>query len=515
MRYMEILDIIRNAIQITGHHPFLFIGSGISKRYLNTEKWDELLKVFCTEFSGNDFQYNVYENEIDTKDYYGLQPAIASLLEKDYNRAVLTDEQYHDFRLTHKQELLNNVSALKIAISEHLSNPVFPKDNPELELLKKLAKRSISGIITTNYDTLLETLFPNFDTYIGQEELLFSNITGIGEIYKIHGSVTDARSLVLTSKDYENFEKKASYLIAKLLTIFLEYPIIFLGYSLNDRNIRNIFETISDCLSQGKLDKLKDRLIFVEYSDSESISEFSMQFKNENHVKMNRISTCDFAKIYESILSIKSKYSPAVLRYLRRDIYELANSSKPTEGIVATGFENLDTLNAADQFILGVGIGKNGHMIKAEQLYEDLVFDNQHFNPDLVVDEYLPELLKNNSGGLPMYKYLKYYQGQTFERVQNNILKYTDIDKFLNEQLRRQKSTYRKTYGPLSISKIIELEGFDSAYRKLIFLNENEIDCAELLNYLQELLKNNAQKLLHGNSELKRLIRMYDLVKYK
>lgn len=515
MRYMEILDIIRNAIQITGHHPFLFIGSGISKRYLNTEKWDELLKVFCTEFSGNDFQYNVYENEIDTKDYYGLQPAIASLLEKDYNRAVLTDEQYHDFRLTHKQELLNNVSALKIAISVHLSNPVFPKDNPELELLKKLAKRSISGIITTNYDTLLETLFPNFDTYIGQEELLFSNITGIGEIYKIHGSVTDARSLVLTSKDYENFEKKASYLIAKLLTIFLEYPIIFLGYSLNDRNIRNIFETISDCLSQGKLDKLKDRLIFVEYSDSESISEFSMQFKNENHVKMNRISTCDFAKIYESILSIKSKYSPAILRYLRRDIYELANSSKPTEGIVATGFENLDTLSAADQFILGVGIGKNGHMIKAEQLYEDLVFDNQHFNPDLVVDEYLPELLKNNSGGLPMYKYLKYYQGQTFERVQNNILKYTDIDKFLNEQLRRQKSTYRKTYGPLSVSKIIELEGFDSAYRKLIFLNENEIDCAELLDYLQEFLKNNAQKLLHGNSELKRLIRMYDLVKYK
>ena len=62
---------------------------------------------------------------------------------------------------------------------------------------------------------MLETLFPNFDTYIGQEELLFSNITGIGEIYKIHGSVTDARSLVLTSIDYVNFEKKASYLIAK------------------------------------------------------------------------------------------------------------------------------------------------------------------------------------------------------------------------------------------------------------------------------------------------------------
>ena len=83
----------------------------------------------------------------------------------------------------------------------------------------------MSGIITTNYDNLLHFLFPKFDKYIGQEELIFRNITGIGEIYKIHGSVTCPSSLVLTSKDYENFETKSAYLIAKLLTIFLEYPL--------------------------------------------------------------------------------------------------------------------------------------------------------------------------------------------------------------------------------------------------------------------------------------------------
>ena len=114
-----------------------------------------------------------------------------------------------------------------------------------------------------------------------------------------------------------------------------------------------------------------------------------------------------------------------------------------------------------------------------------------------------------------MYKYLKDYQGQTFERVQNNILKYTDIDKFLNEQLRKQKSTYHKTYGNLSVSRVIELEGSDYAYRKLIFLTEDEMNCSELLKYLQTLLKNNSPKLLHGNPELKRLIRMYDLLRYK
>lgn len=320
---------------------------------------------------------------------------------------------------------------------------------------------------------------------------------------------------MINVKDYELFEKKSSYLTAKLLTIFLEYPIIFLGYSLNDRNIRNIFSIISDCLSQQKLDKLKNQLIFVEFSNDETISEFSMQFDNNNNIKMHRIATSDFSKVYESVLAIPSKYNPAVLRYLRRDIYELANSAKPTERIIATGFENLDDISQADKFILGIGIAKNGHVIKAGQLYEDIVFDNQHFNPDLVVEEYLPELLKNNSGGLPMYKYLKNYSGQTFERVQNNILKYTKIDDFLNEQLRKQKITYHKTYSALSIARVIELEGFDSAYRKLIFLNEDEIDCTELLKYLQKLLKNNAQKLLNSNSELKRLIRMYDLLKYK
>lgn len=482
---------------------------------MGTEKWDELLRVFCTEFSGNEFQYDVYANKVDEEDYYGQQPAIAYLLEKDYNNEVLTSDKYYDFRERHKDELKGKVSALKIAISEHLSDCKIPDDNEELKLLEKLAKRSVSGIITTNYDNLLDKLFPKFDKYIGQEELIFANITGIGEIYKIHGDITVPSSLVLTSKDYENFEEKSAYLIAKLLTIFLEYPIIFLGYSLKDRNIRNIFATISHCLSQEKLDALKNRMIFVEYSETEKISEFSMQFENGNNVKMNCIFTNDFAQIYNAVLSIKSKYNPSVLRLLRKDIYELANSSKPTERIVATGFENLDDISEAEQFILGVGVAKNGHMIKAEQLYEDIVFDNQYFNFDLVVEEYLPDLLKNNSGGLPMYKYLKDYKKEVFERVKDNVLKYTDIDKFLNEQLRKQKASYHRTYTNLSVKRVIEIEGEDLAYRKLIFLNEDEIECSELLLYLQGFLKRNTPKVLNGNSELKRLIRMYDLLKYK
>lgn len=512
---MDLKDLVIDTIQKTGHQPFLFVGSGFSKRYINTERWDELLKVFCKEFSNNDFQYNIYSNQVEEKDYYGKQPAIASLLERDYNNAVLTLNKYAEFRESHKTELKNNESALKIAISEYLSCAHFDPQNEELELLRQLGKRSLSGIITTNYDILLESIYPEYAVYVGQEELLFNNISGIGEIYKIHGSINKPGSLVLTSQDYAEFEQNASYLIAKLLTIFLEYPVFFMGYSISDRNIQNIFKTISKCLTQEKLDRLKDRFIFVEYDDSEQISEFSMQFNNGNNVKMNKVSTMDFAKIYETIGETKSKYNPVILRHLRRDIYEMANSIQTSDNIVAVGFENLDNISKDNQFILGVGVTKNGHIIKAEQLYEDIIFDNQYFNPDIVIEEYLPELLKNNSGGLPMYKYLCDYSKDIFERVKEDVLRHGTVDSFLNKQLRIQKEKYRRNADDLSVDGIIRNETSELAYKKLIFLEESEIEVNKLKDYLQKYIMKHTPNCLKNNPELKRLIRIYDLVKYK
>lgn len=60
----------------------------------------------------------------------------------------------------------------------------------------------------------------------------------MGEIYKIHGSCNNSESIVITENDYSVYNKRNAYLSAKLLTIFLEHPIIFLGYSLNDSNIK-------------------------------------------------------------------------------------------------------------------------------------------------------------------------------------------------------------------------------------------------------------------------------------
>lgn len=106
----------------------------------------------------------------------------------------------------------------------------------EISKFKAIGSKNISCIITTNYDTFLENSFGQgaFQTYIGQSELLFSTIYEIAEIYKIHGCCTKPESIVINSYDYNIFNQKSAYLSSKILTLFLERPIMFVGYSISD-----------------------------------------------------------------------------------------------------------------------------------------------------------------------------------------------------------------------------------------------------------------------------------------
>ena len=86
---------------------------------------------------------------------------------------------------------------------------------------------------------------------------------------------------------------------------------------------------------------------------------------------------------------------------------------------------------------------------------------------------------------------------------------------FLDKQLRIQKANYRRNESNLSVKGIIETESMEAAYKRLIFLEESEIDIAELEVYLQSYIKNHTPDCLKNNPEIKHLIRIYDLIKSK
>ncbi|MFZ3125151.1 MAG: SIR2 family protein [Acidovorax sp.] len=111
-----------------------------------------------------------------------------------------------------------------------------PALDAEIEALKNI---SAHAIITTNYDEVIEPLFPEYETIIGQQ-IMRKGYLSIGEIFKIHGCRTQPQSLVVNEADYQRFDEDHKYLSAKLLTYFIEHPLVFIGYRADDPNIKAI-----------------------------------------------------------------------------------------------------------------------------------------------------------------------------------------------------------------------------------------------------------------------------------
>lgn len=66
-------------------------------------------------------------------------------------------------------------------LKELTHNSIPEKYTEELELLKTI---NIDGIITTNWDDLIEILLPKLTKYVGQEELIFSSVLNIEKYIK-------------------------------------------------------------------------------------------------------------------------------------------------------------------------------------------------------------------------------------------------------------------------------------------------------------------------------------------
>lgn len=516
----DIKETITSIINSSGRSPFLFLGSGFSRRYALTENWKDLLRYVCQQYSDNEFLYEKYANEVDSESEYGRNPAIAKLIDRDFTNHALSSEEFAEFRKTHADEIKAGKSLAKIAIADHLKDTRVESKQEEFNKFKKLANK-LSGVITTNYDLLIDNALTSFTSYCGQDELLFNSAFNVAEIYHIHGSISKPETLVLTFDDYSAFEEKQDYLAAKLLTIFVEYPIVFIGYSLQDPNIISILRSIANCLGENRLSHLRNRFIFVTRGE-DSIGTHSISFGAKGNVEMTKVSTDNFGTIYEAISNTKITYSPKVLRELRRSIYEISNDLDPVSRIFVSGFDGLESIPDDSQIVIGLGKldGKlPGARVTAEMVYLDSVLDNQYLDPYLMMTEHIPFLIKSNNGGLPLYKYLSACNTNSSgssivldPRIKKYIEEKTKLKNFRNKSLNEQAKSYREKNKPLSVAKVINLEGRQYAYKKLVYLDEDEINIGDLYKYLYSLLSND-KTIVSNNSELKRLIRMYDFLK--
>lgn len=504
--------------------PFIFAGSGITRRYYNLPDWAGLLSIFANRISKDPFAYRSYENQAQySAPQEDKMPMIATLIEKDFNEAWFADKAGVRSNMPSVMSAVTDgVSPFKAEICAYISSSttIDPAYDDEIKKLKKISKNNIAGVITTNYDTFFETIFEGYKSFVGQDELVFSQLQGIAEIYKIHGSVDKADSIIINHEDYHSFKDKGKYLAAKLMTIFMEYPIVFIGYSITDSDIRSILDDMVQCLPADRMPLLQKRFVFVEYDKNmvgASVSSHSMVFDHKS-IEMTKVSLSDFGILYEALSKKKAAFPVKVLRRFKDDLYNFILTNEPTETMQVAPLE--DERIDENTLAITIGLSSTGfyglaRAVNSEQWYRNIILQDLQYSDDDLLEYVYLELAKQNSWRLPVWYYLGRAKKEYPEIVDRAPKNYSDI--VSKDSIDRNKSAIKSR----TMKEVWEQEKHNQskAIRLLGFLPYEKVDAEELGQVLKEIFENDPACIFNAvgmnKSNIRKLIRIYDFLKYK
>lgn len=311
------------------NYPILFVGTGISLRYLrNSYTWDGLLDKILYEVLGerNTYKDLKYDCRKDGKVDY---PALATKVEKIFD----------DYLKTHKPAKFSEVndffykgieeekwpSRFKIYISLLTKKLDWREDMDDEFRAIKRARKNIGSVITTNYDSVVESLF-EFSPLVGND-ILLSN--PFGSVYKIHGCSSNPEEIIINSDDYERFDTKYELIRAQMISLFVHNPIIFIGYSITDDNIRSILKTVFDYVDLNSYEgrKIQRNFLLVEYekgSDLVNVTDYDIDLGGTN-IRINKLQTDNFITLFNAIASLSLPISTMDIRRVQsivKDIYK-------------------------------------------------------------------------------------------------------------------------------------------------------------------------------------------------
>lgn len=505
--------------------PFLFIGSGMSIRYYSIPTWLNLLKAFVNDNKECfEYEFGYYSSKCSNDPL-----KIASRLAEEFHEFWWKSDKYIKSRELHEKIAGHNTEiAFKIELSNFVLKSIKPNKKFEDEI-SILSSAVISGILTTNWDNFMQNTFPDFQVEIGQKEAIFADQRAIGELYKIHGCTSKPESLVVTTADYDHFVSNNHYLNAKLLTLFAEYPIIFVGYSLSDVNIESVLKNLVSCLDKElfHVEKLKNRLLFVEWQPKpcDPSLEYSTYTMSSITIPLIKIKAHDFKDIWNVLSKLPRTLPIKTLRQLQNMVFDFVTTSKPTNKILVNGLDELDKIENLE---VVVGFGNISKLedkgiigLKTDDLMEDILFDQiSKQNYPEIVEKLLQTVVHQNSF-VPFFKYQKGYKNLN----KDNSLKahagtnYTlsrsssiTIDDYRVESLKTKTMKLVNKYN--SLSELISDCSAIHAIQRIPYLTPEKIQHDVLLNFLRtnwEVLGNRGHNY---SSHFRKCICLLDFLKY-
>jgi len=341
---------IHECIETMECQPILFIGSGLSKRYFNAPNWPELLESLA-EKNPKAKEYAYYKQMYNDSIKIGTELATSyaewawSDGRAEFDPTLFSGDNPADVFLKYKTaEMLEEITPKSV-------DEIDDAYHDEIKLLQEIRPHAI---ITTNYDQFIELIFPEYTSVIGQQ-ILKSQYSSIGEILKIHGCVSNPTSLIIHEDDYCDFHIKKKYLSAKLLTYFLEHPIIILGYSASDPNIQALLSDIDEILASNN--ELVPNIFMVEWKNAIGESEHFpfeslIRLENDKSLRIHNVTASDFKWVYESLVNENAieNVNPKLLRALLSRTYKLVRTDIPQK-VIEIDYETLEHALSEDEEI--------------------------------------------------------------------------------------------------------------------------------------------------------------------
>ena len=228
----------------------VFVGAGVSKNS-GLPDWKELIK--------------------DYAEYRGIKE--------------FTSKEY----LTIPEEVFERYGSLKYyeIAEKRFSGKYFP--NSIHRILKEM---DLTYIITTNYDTLIEDEIKNLQVVSKDEDLPYTSSNKM--LIKMHGDFKN-KNIVLKKSDYDNYEKNFQLISTLIKGLFTTNTILFIGYSYNDVNVKQIMNWIKEILKEETR-----KAFLVEFTEKDDKEE-------ENGEQINRISLKLLTKNNDEILYADKK----------------------------------------------------------------------------------------------------------------------------------------------------------------------------------------------------------------
>lgn len=220
---LKIMDTIRKKADL--NKLVVFVGAGVSRNVPGMPSWNDLVKEMADSIHYT--KCNSCKHKSDCKE--------KCLLFNDYS----TDEL-----LKIPQYVFNNNPEIYWKVIE---KGISATPTIDSSLSKAIFELNPDHIITTNYDHLLESSSSTFtklyDVIISDNKLLD---TQKGKyIIKMHGDISQKDTIVLREQNYLEYSQTHALIELFIKSLIVDHVILFVGYSLNDMNVKMIISWIN------------------------------------------------------------------------------------------------------------------------------------------------------------------------------------------------------------------------------------------------------------------------------